>query len=54
MTGSVTVNGGTLVSAAGTLNGDTALGENNTVTVNSGATLVIQGTTALPRWAHRR
>ncbi len=42
-TGNVTVNGGTLRSIIGTIGSYSALGQNNTVTVNPGATLDIGG-----------
>ncbi|HEY3321932.1 MAG TPA: autotransporter-associated beta strand repeat-containing protein, partial [Planctomycetota bacterium] len=42
-TGNVTVNRGTLASTVGNLGGNTALGQNNTVTVNAGATLDVGG-----------
>ena len=41
--GNVTVTSGTLTSAAGNIVSNTALGENNVVTVDAGATLVIGG-----------
>ena len=42
-TGNLTVNSGTLSATAGTLGGYTALGQNNTVTVNAGGTLNVGG-----------
>ena len=41
--GDVTVTGGTLRSTVGNIGGNTALGQNNTVTVNPGATLDVGG-----------